>query len=222
MARKAQTREKSVRFDSGSFLARLHGGTTTTQYDVNRKVFSQGDPSNAVFFLSSGRVRLSVVSRQGKEAVIAILNGGSFFGESCLTGQSVCAATATTVTPCTLSRIPKTTMARALREYPKFSGYFVSYLLSRNLRIEEDLVDQLFNSSEKRLARLLLLLAHFGKKGRTEKVVPRVSQETLAGMIGTTRARVSHFMNKFRKLGFIEYDGELSIHSSLVNVILHD
>jgi len=225
MAREAHPRIEPVRFDPKVFLARLRGGTTTAQYVENRRVSAQGDPSDAVFFLRRGRVRLSVVSRKGKEAVIAMLNGGSFFGEACLTGQIVRPATATTVTSCTLSRIPKRAMAGALREDRTFSGYFVSYLLSRNLRIEEDLVRHLFNSSEKRLARLLLVLAHFGKDGRTETVVPRVSQEILAGMVGTTRGRINQFMNKFRRLGFVEYDrrdGALSIHSSLMNVILHD
>ncbi len=225
MPRRVRTRNGSVRFDQKAFLARLHKGTTTTGYVENRRVFAQGEASDTVFFISRGKVRLSVVSEQGKEAVVATLNGGSFFGEACLNGQTVRPATATTVTPCILSRIPKNTMVQALRDSPKFSGYFVSYLVARNLRVEEDLVDQLFNSSEQRLARVLMLLAHFGKNGRTEAVIPRVSQETLAGMVGTTRARVNHFMNKFRQLGFIEYDRRtqaLSIHSSLVNVILHD
>ena len=225
MPKKGRTLKGSLRFDPKVFLARLHKGTTTTGYVENRKVFTQGDVCDSVFYVARGRVRLSVVSSQGKEAVVALLNGGSFFGEGCLTGQTVRPATATTATPCILTRIPKTTMIRVLRESREFSGYFVSYLLKRTRRVEEDLVDHLFNSSEQRLARVLMLLAHFGKNGRTETVMPRVNQETLAGMVGTTRARVNHFMNKFRQLGFIEYDRHseaLSIHSSLVNVILHD
>lgn len=224
-AREAETRKEAGRFDPGRFLARLDKGTTETQYRENTRVYAQGDPGDAVFFNRRGRVKLSIVSRQGKEAVIALLNGGSFFGESCLNGQIVRSHTATTITACTISRIPKKTMVSALLENRKFSGFFVGYVVSRNQHIEDDLVDQLFNSSEKRLARLLLVLAHFGKDGRTEIVVPRVSQEMLAGMVGTTRARVTHFMHKFRKLGFVNYDrfkGDLSIHSSLMNVILHD
>jgi CRP/FNR family transcriptional regulator, cyclic AMP receptor protein len=221
MPRKARLHKAPTRFDPKAFLAWLKG-KNTKEYDPDVTVFAQGDPSDAVFYLEKGRVALSIVSRQGKEAVIATLTSHSFFGEACLNGQAVRTATAHTATPCTLTRIPKRIMLRALRENPEFSGYFVSYLLSRNLRVEEDLVDQLFNSSEKRLARLLLLLAHFGKDGKTELVVPRVNQGTLASMIGTTRERVSHFMNKFRRLGLIEYNGGLHVHSSLMQVVIHE
>jgi len=175
-----------------------------------------------VFYIQTGKVKLTVVSQQGKEAVIAILERGAFFGESCLAGQSVRTATATAVEDCSLLRIDKEAMLLVLHQEPTFAELFMAYLLAHTIRIEEDLVDQLFNSSEKRLARVLLLLAHFGKEGKPETVIAKISQETLAEMIGTTRSRVSFFMNKFRKLGFIEYNGELRVHSSLLNVILHD
>jgi CRP-like cAMP-binding protein len=173
-------------------------------------------------YIQDGRVKLTVVSQQGKEAVVAILEPGAFFGEGCLAGQRVRMATATALDACTLARIDKPAMVRVLHDEPTFAELFTTYLLSRNIRIEEDLVDHLFNSSEKRLARILLLLAHFGKEGVPEPVIPKISQETLADMIGTTRSRVSFFMNKFRKLGFIQYNGGMHVHSSLLNVVLHD
>ena len=185
-------------------------------------IFSQGDPANAVFFVQKGRVQLSVVSKQGKEAVVRLVGADQFFGEGCLAGQPVRMATAVATEEATILRIHKKAMVRLLQNDARFSGLFTTYLLSRNVRYEEDLVDQLFNSSEKRLARLLLQLAHFGKEGQRHDVIPKISQETLAGMVGTTRSRVSHFMNKFRKYGFIKYNGGLQVHSSLINIILHD
>jgi len=185
-------------------------------------VFSQGDAADAVFYIQRGRVKLTVVSGQGKEAIIAIVGPGSFFGEGCLNCHAVRMATTTAMDDCVITKIAKATMVATIHDQPQFSELFMAYLLQRNGRIEEDLIDQLFNSSEKRLARLLLLLANFGKEGRPEPAVGKISQETLAEMIGTTRARVSFFMNKFRKLGFIKYNGKLEVHNSLLNVILYD
>jgi cAMP-binding proteins - catabolite gene activator and regulatory subunit of cAMP-dependent protein kinases len=185
-------------------------------------IFSQGDTADAVFNIQDGKVKLTVVSQQGKEAVVAILERGDFFGEGCLAGQPVRMATAISLGDSTLVRINKQAMINVLHEEPTFAELFISYLLSRNIRIEEDLIDQLFNSSEKRLARVLLLLAHFGKEGKPDPVIPKISQETLAEMIGTTRSRVSFFLNKFRKLGFIHYNGGLQVHSSLLSIVLHD
>ncbi len=185
-------------------------------------VFSQGDPADVVYYVLKGRVKLTVVSKQGKEAVVAFVDGDMFFGEGCLAGQQLRMSTATATEDATILSINKKAMMRLLHTDAKFSELFTTYLLLRNVRFEEDLVDQLFNSSEKRLARVLLLLAHFGKEGKQELVIPKISQEILAGMIGTTRSRVSHFMNKFRKLGFIEYNGGLQVHSSLLNIVLHD
>jgi CRP-like cAMP-binding protein len=185
-------------------------------------IFAQGDPANAVFYVQKGRVRMSVVSKQGKEAVVGFVGVDEFFGEGCLAGQNVRMSTATATEDATVLRFRKKAMMKLLHTDPKFSELFTAHLLSRNIRFEEDLVDQLFNSSEKRLARILLLLAHFGKEGKQEPVIPKISQETLAGMIGTTLSRVSHFMNKFRKLGFIDYNGGMLVHSSLLNVVLHD
>ena len=185
-------------------------------------IFSQGDEAYAGFYFQEGKVKLSVVSQQGKEAVVAMLGPGGFLGEGCLAGQLVCMATATTTEDSTLVRIEKRAMIDALHNEPTFAELFLTYLLSRNIRIQEDLVDQLFNSSEKRLARVLLLMAHFGKEGKSEAVIPKISQEVLAEMVGTTRSRVSFFMNKFRKLGFLEYNGRVHVHSSLLNVVLHD
>ena len=187
-----------------------------------RTIFTQGDPADAVFYLRTGKIRLTVVSKTGKEATIGILSDGSFFGEGSLAGRSLRMGTATAMTDCAVLRIEKKAMMQALHREHTFSDLFVAYLLERNIRYEEDLVDQLFNSSEKRLARILLLLAHFGKEGVPEPVVPKISQETLAEMIGTTRSRVSFFMNRFRKMGFIHYNGGLQVHSSLLNVVLHD
>ena len=185
-------------------------------------MFSQGDPAHAVFYIQKGKIKLTVVSKEGKEAVVAILGFGDFFGEGCLAGQSVRMATATTMSVCSIMRLEKAGVVRLLHEQPAFSDLLLHHLLSRNIRIEEDLVDQLFNSSEKRLARVLLLLANFGKDGKPEAVIPKISQETLAEIVGTTRSRVSFFMNRFRKMGFIDYNGGLEVHSSLLNVILHD
>jgi CRP/FNR family transcriptional regulator, cyclic AMP receptor protein len=209
-------------FDPQIFLAKVGAGKTVVELPRRQIVFCQGDAADAVFYVQKGKIELKVLSRQGKEAILAIVDVGDFFGEGCLAGQPLRMATATTATECSVMRLEKSAMVAVLREEPTFGALFISYLLTRNIRIEEDLVDQLFNSSEKRLARLLLLLANFGKEGKPEAVIPKVSQEALAEMIGTTRSRVSFFMNKFRKLGFIEYNGGLSVHSSLLNVVLHD
>jgi CRP/FNR family cyclic AMP-dependent transcriptional regulator len=209
-------------FDPKVFLAKVGKGKTHTEYPKNQKVFSQGEAAEAIFFIQRGKVKLTVVSKQGKEAVIAILGAGDFFGEGCLAGQTLRMSTVTTISECSIVRFDKADTVRVLHDEPAFSEMFLHYLLSRNIRIEEDLVDHLFNSSEKRLARVLLLLANFGKEGRPETVIPKISQETLAEIIGTTRSRVSFFMNKFRKLGFITYNGHLEVHSSLLNVVLHD
>ena len=192
------------------------------EYPRDKRIFSQGEPANAVFYIQSGQVKLTVVSRQGKEAVIGLLGAGDFFGEGCMAGQATRMATATARAACMIVRLEKTAIVRTLRSEPAFSEMFVMHLLSRNIRIEEDLVDQLFNSSEKRLARVLLLLANFGKPGEAQAVIPKISQETLAEIIGTTRSRVSFFMNRFRKLGFVSYNGTLEVNSSLLNVVLHD
>ena len=209
-------------FNPQTFLAKVGHGKTSLTSSKKQRIFSQGDGAEAVFYIQAGKVKLTVVSQQGKEAVIAILERGSFFGESCLAGQTVRTATATSVEDSNIIRIDKDAMIRVLHEEPAFAELFISYLLAHTIRIQEDLVDQLFNSSEKRLARVLLLLAHFGKEGKPEPVIAKISQETLAEMIGTTRSRVSFFMNKFRKLGFIDYNGQLRVHSSLLNVVLHD
>jgi CRP/FNR family transcriptional regulator, cyclic AMP receptor protein len=209
-------------FDPKIFLATVGEGKTISEYRNDQIVFSQGQVADAVFYIQQGKVKLTVVSEQGKEAVIAILGPGHFFGEACLNGQPLRIATTMAIDECVITRLDKATMIAAIHNEPEFSELFMSYLLSRNSRIEEDLVDQLFNSSEKRLARMLLLLANFGKEGKPQPIVGKYSQETLAEMIGTTRSRVSFFMNKFRKLGFIEYNGKLEVHSSLLNVILYD
>jgi CRP/FNR family transcriptional regulator, cyclic AMP receptor protein len=215
-------------FDLETFLNKAEKGTAILTPPKKQILFSQGDTMEAVFYIQAGKVKVTVVSEHGKEAVIAILERGAFLGESCLVGQRVCAATATTLENSRILRIDKAVMLRLLREQPSFAEAFGSYLLMHSIRVQEDLVDQLFNSSEKRLARALLLLAHFGKEGKPETVIPKISQETLAEMVGTTRSRVSFFMNKFRKLGFIDYkggsrqNGALHVHSSLLNVVLHD
>jgi CRP/FNR family transcriptional regulator, cyclic AMP receptor protein len=209
-------------FDPKTFLSTIDGGRTIAAFRKKQMVFAQGDPSDAVFYIQRGKVRLTVVSKTGKEATIGSLNEGDFFGEGCLTGQPLRLGSATALTECSLMRIEKKAMMEVLHKEHAFSDMFVGYLLTRNIRYEADLVDQLFNSSEKRLARILLLLAHFGKEGKPEVAIPKISQETLAEMVGTTRARVSFFMNRFRKLGFIRYNGELEVHSSLLNVVLHD
>lgn len=209
-------------FNPLTFLAQVGRGKTKLTSSKKQTFFSQGDAADAVFYIQAGKVKLSVVSQQGKEAVVAILQQGAFFGEECLAGQLVCMATATTMGKSTIIRIAKQAMIAVLHDEPAFSALFMEYLLSRNVRIQEDLVDQLFNSAEKRLARVLLLMAQFGKDGKPETVISKLSQETLAEMIGTTRSRVSFFLNKFRKLGFIEYNGKMHVHSSLLNVVLHD
>jgi CRP/FNR family transcriptional regulator, cyclic AMP receptor protein len=217
----AKARKKPP-FDVEVFLNTVDGGRSVSSYRKNQKVFSQGDPGDAVFYIQEGKVKVCVVSELGKEAVVALHGNGDFFGESCLNGHPLRMATVVTMTECVIMRIEKATIVRVIHEEPKFSEMFMSYLLSRNSRVEEDLVDQLFNSSEKRLARVLLLMANFGKEGKPEPVIGKISQETLAEMVGTTRSRVSAFMNKFRKLGFIEYNGSLEVHNSLLNVVLHD
>jgi CRP-like cAMP-binding protein len=209
-------------FNPKSFLPRVGEGRSIARYAKDRIVFSQGEPADAVFYVQKGKVKVSVVSEQGKEAVIAILGLNEFFGEGCLAGQAQRISSVATMTDSIIVRLDKTAIVRVLHEQPAFSEMFISHLLSRSIRVEADLVDQLFNSSEKRLARLLLLLANFGKEGKPEPVIAKISQETLAEMIGTTRSRVSFFMNKFRKLGFIKYNGGIEVHSSLLNVVLHD
>jgi len=209
-------------FDPQTFLAHVGAGRTIVACQAQSPIFAQGDAADAVFYIQDGQVKLSVVSARGKEAVIAMLKPQAFFGEGCLAGQPLRMATATALTDCSLMRIEKHEMIRGLHADPVFAELFMGYLLSRTLRIEEDLIDQLFNSSEKRLARVLLLLARFGEDGQVEAVIPRISQETLAEMIGTTRSRVSFFLNKFRKLGFIDYNGGLHVHSSLLTVVLND
>ena len=209
-------------FDPKKFLAKVGEGKTISKYRTDQIVFSQGEVADSVFYIRQGKVKLTVVSEQGKEAVVAILGPGQFFGEGCLNGHPLRIATTRAIDECVITRIEKAAMIAALHKEPEFSELFMAYLLTRNSRIEEDLIDQLFNSSEKRLARLLLLLANFGKEGRPEPIVGKFSQETLAEMIGTTRARVSFFMNKFRKLGYIDYNGHLEIHNSLLNVVLYD
>jgi len=215
-------RKRTTPFNPQTFLTKIGRGGTSLTSSKKQVLFSQGDAAEAVFYIQEGKVKLTVVSQQGKEAIVAILEQGSFFGESCLAGQTVRMSTATALENSSIVRIDKDAMIRVLHEEPTFAELFMSYLLSHSIRIQEDLVDQLFNSSEKRLARALLLLAHFGKEGKPEPVIAKVSQETLAEMIGTTRSRVSFFMNKFRKLGFIDYNGGLYVHSSLLNIVLHD
>jgi CRP/FNR family cyclic AMP-dependent transcriptional regulator len=209
-------------FDPKSFLAHVGRGKTITEYRKNQTIFCQGEKAEAVFFIQKGRIKLTVLSEQGKEAVVGIMEAGQFFGEGCLTGHPLRIATTTALEDCVITSITKTAMIATLHDEPAFSEMFITYLLTRNSRVEEDLVDQLFNSSEKRLARLLLILAHFGKEGRPQPIAVGLSQETLAEMIGTTRSRVSFFMNKFRKLGFISYNGKIEVHNSLLNAVLND
>jgi CRP/FNR family cyclic AMP-dependent transcriptional regulator len=221
--RLAMATKRRAPFDPKSFLARIGDGRTISKYRRNEVVFSQGDVADAVFYIQKGKAKLTVVSDQGKEAVVAILGTDEFCGEGCLAGQPRRIATVTAMTECVIMRLQKASIVRALRDEPAFSEIFISHLLARTIRVEADLVDQLFNSSEKRLARLLLLLANFGKEGRPEPIIAKISQETLAEMVGTTRSRVSFFMNKFRRLGFVDYNGGgLEVHSSLLNVILQD
>jgi len=210
-------------FDPEAFLQQAGLGRTQTDLKKSQVLFSQGDAADAVFYIKKGHVKLTIVSQRGKEATVALLESGDFVGESCVAAsERVRMVTATALTRSTLMRIEREEMVRVLHEEHAFADVFVGFLLARNVRIQADLVDQLFNSSEKRLARILLLLAHFGKEGKPETVIPKISQEVLAEMIGTTRSRVNFFMNRFRKLGFIEYNGGLEVHSSLLNVILHD
>jgi CRP-like cAMP-binding protein len=217
-----KAKSKIPAFDVKLFLDSAGLGRRVNQFRGKETIFVQGDPAKNVMYIQEGGVRLTVVNRPGKEAVVAILGPGDFFGEGCLAGQSICMATATAIAPTTILVIDKSEMIRALHEEHKFSDRFIAYMLMRNIRVEEDLVDQLFNSSEKRLARTLLLLAHYGGTGQPKKVLPKVSQEMLAEMIGTTRSRVNFFMSKFRNLGFIQYDGEIHINDSLLSVVLHD
>jgi CRP/FNR family cyclic AMP-dependent transcriptional regulator len=208
--------------DPRIFLAKVGVGKTILEFHKNQNIFSQGDVADTVFYLQKGRVKLTVLSEQGKEAVVAILEPGQFFGEGCLNGHPLRMATTTAMEECLVTSIAKEAMIALLHTEPKFSEMFMAYLLTRNSRVEEDLIDQLFNSSEKRLARLLLLLAHFGKESSPRPINPSISQETLAEMIGTTRSRVSYFMNKFRKLGLISYNGKIEVHNSLLSAVLHD
>jgi CRP-like cAMP-binding protein len=218
--------KKNREFNPTTFLATIGEGRKSMTVSRKQGVFAQGDVADAVFYIQKGKVRLTVVSHSGKEATIGMLSEGDFFGEGSLAGQALRMGSAAAITDCQLLRIDKKAMMNALHREHAFSDMFVAYLLGRNIRYEEDLVDQLFNSSEKRLARVLLMLAHFGKEGVPETVLPKISQETLAEMIGTTRSRVSFFMNRFRKLGFIDYaggvEGGLQVHSSLLNIVLHD
>jgi CRP/FNR family transcriptional regulator, cyclic AMP receptor protein len=218
----AKARKKKQPFDVEVFLHTVAGGRSVSNYRKSQKIFSQGDPADSVFYIHNGKVKVCVVSEHGKEAVVALHGDGGFFGESCLNGHPLRTATVVTLTECVIMRLEKAAIVRVLHDEPMFSEMFLAHLLARNSRVEEDLVDQLFNSSEKRLARILLLMANFGKESKPEPVIAKLSQETLAEMVGTTRSRVSFFMNKFRKLGFIKYNGGLEVHNSLLNVVLRD
>ena len=225
MAKRSRTPQSSrgmQRFDPVEFLETAAKGRLVSTHQKKQVIFAQGDVADSVIYIKKGKVKVTVVSKQGKEAVVAILGADEFLGEGCLIGQPKRLATATTMTDCITMRVDKVEILRVLQDEPAFSKIFISHILARNARIEEDLVDQLFNSTEKRLARVLLLLANFGKEGRPEPIVAKISQETLAEMIGTTRSRVSHFMNKFRQMGFIDYNGHLEVHSSLLSVVLND
>jgi CRP/FNR family cyclic AMP-dependent transcriptional regulator len=215
-------KRRKAAFDPKIFLAKVGDGKTISKYQKDQIVFSQGNEADAVFFIQKGKIKLTVVSERGKEAVVGILGSGHFFGEGCMNGHSLRVTTATAIDQSVITRIPKAAMIATLHDEPEFSELFMADLLSRNSRIEEDLIDQLFNSSEKRLARVLLLLANFGQEATVEPIIGKFSQETLAEMIGTTRSRVSFFMNKFRKLGYIKYNGKLEIRNSLLNVVLYD
>jgi CRP/FNR family cyclic AMP-dependent transcriptional regulator len=217
----AKTSTKKT-FDVKVFLNTVGGGRNVSDYRRNQIIFSQGDAADSVFYIQEGQVKASVVSKMGKEAVIALHRKEDFFGEGCLNGQPLRLASVVAITDSVIMRLDKAAIVRTLHEEPEFSAMFMSHLLSRNARVEADLVDQLFNSSEKRLARVLLLMANFGKEGRPEPIIAKVSQETLAEMVGTTRSRVNFFMNKFRKLGFIKYNGDLEVHNSLLNMVLND
>lgn len=213
---------KEPAFNPRTFLSKVGRGRTLADYRLNQVIFAQGDAADAIFYIQKGKVKLTVVSHRGKEAVVAILGPGEFFGEGCLAGQVKRMATASAMSAASVARIEKAVAVRVLHQEQAFTEVFVQHLLARSIRIEEDLVDQLFNSSEKRLARVLLLLANFGKEGKPDTVIAKISQQTLAEIVGTTRSRVSFFMNKFRKLGFVSYNGHLEVHSSLLNVVLHD
>jgi CRP-like cAMP-binding protein len=213
---------RKAAFDAKTFLARIGAGRTIAKYRKDAVIFAQGDPADAVFYVQSGKVKLTVVSPQGREAVIAIHGAAEFFGEGCLAAQRRRLATVSALTDSSVMRIEKSAIIAVLRAEPEFSQMFIDHLVGRTIRVEADLVDQLFNSSEKRLARLLLLLANYGKEGKPEPIIAKISQGMLAEMIGTTRSRVSHFMNKFRRLGFIEYNGRIEVHGSLMNVILYE
>jgi CRP/FNR family transcriptional regulator, cyclic AMP receptor protein len=213
---------QNMSFDPKSFLAKVGEGRSISKYRKDQVVFTQGDSADSVFYIQKGKVKVTVVSEQGKEAVVAVLGPDDFFGEGCLAGQPRRMATVSAMADGLFMRLEKAAIVRVIHDEPAFSEMFIAHLLARTIRVEEDLVDQLFNSSEKRLARVLLLLANFGKEGRPQPVIAKISQETLAEMVGTTRSRVSFFMNKFRKLGFIQYNGSLEVHSSLLNVVLHD
>ena len=210
------------RFDPLAFLEKAAKGRVMSHNHKNSVIYTQGDVADAVFYIESGKVKVTVVSKQGKEAVVAILGAGEFLGEGCLIGQTRRLATATAITECVAMRVDRAEMQRVLQDEPAFSQMFIKFVLARNARVEADLVDQLFNSTEKRLARVLLILANFGKQGRPEPITAKINQEVLAEMIGSTRSRVSHFMNKFRKMGFIEYNGHLEVHSSLLSVVLSE
>jgi CRP/FNR family transcriptional regulator, cyclic AMP receptor protein len=219
---KAAKLAETPNFDAKVFLSSVGSGRTIVKYQPKKIIFQQGDPADAVFYIQAGKIELSVISQQGKERVIAILSAGDFFGEGCLAGQPLHMASAIALAESTIFRIEKQTMIRVLHDEPTLSEMFMGFLLSRNIQFEADLVDQLFNSSERRLARLLLLLANFGKEGALESVIPPISQELLAARVGTTRSRINVFMNKFRKLGLIEYNGHLKVHSALLNIVVHD
>lgn len=209
-------------FDPQVFLAKAAEGQTITKYQAGQVVFAQGDPADAVFYLQSGKIKVTVLSQQGKEAVLALLSSGDFFGEGCMTGQTNRMTSAVAIEECMIARLEKAVVLRTVHDEAAFAEMFISYLLQRNLRMESDLVDQLFNSSEKRLARLLLILANFGKEDKPETIIAKISQETLAEMVGTTRSRISFFMNKFRRLGLVDYNGHMTVNRSLLNVILYD
>jgi CRP/FNR family transcriptional regulator, cyclic AMP receptor protein len=214
--------KRRLSFDPKSFLAKVGEGRSIDRFGKDKIVFAQGDPADAVFYIQKGKAKVTVVSEQGKEAVVAMFGTNEFFGEGCLAGQVQRIATVTTMTDCVIMRLERAAVVDVIHREPAFSEMFIAHLLGRTIRVEADLVDQLFNSSEKRLARLLLLLANFGKEGKPEPIIAKISQETLAEMIGTTRSRVSFFMNKFRKLGLIDYNGGIHVHSSLLNVVLHE
>ncbi len=223
MRRKAKQDKAKLPFDPKVFLAKISGGRSISNYRKGQIVYTQGTPADSVFYIQSGKVKKTVFSEEGKEAVVGLFGTGDFFGEGCLTGQPLRLATIRAMTECVVVRITKADITRVIHEEPTFGELFIAHLLARNSRVEEDLVDQLFNSSEKRLARMLLLLANFGKDGRPEPIIANISQETLADMIGTTRSRVSFFMNKFRELGFVDYNGkQIEVHSSLLNMVLRD